>query len=358
MSNRNFEMYEYRTIIYRLQLGESARAIAKSKLAGREKISEIKIIALQQGWLIAGAALPDEVTLKAVFEERRATVIKQPPKAQLYQVEIDQCLQREMSARVIFQYLQREYAYSGSYERLLNFINKRKEKIDPKLTVPLRFNIGEAVQVDFGKGPTLIDERTNEAVSTWFFVMTLCWSRHQYTELIIHQDSETWLRCHQRAFEWFSGVPAKIITDNAKCAITKACYHDPQVQRSYEVFAQDYGFIISACPPYDPKKKGRVESGVKYIKRNFLMLCQSKTLQGANQELKNWILGVAGNRIYGSTFKKPLTNFIMEKPTLRPLPEYTPEIATWHKVKLYTDCHVRYQKCRYSAPHQLHGKVL
>ena len=77
----------------------------------------------------------------------------------------------------------------------------------------------------------------------------------------------------------------KIIIDNPKCAITKACYYDPVVQRSYGEFAEGYGFIIAPCPPRDPQKKGRVESGVKYVKNNFVPLrqfssfcrCQSTT---------------------------------------------------------------------------------
>lgn len=358
MSNRKFEMYEYRTIIYRLQLGESGRAIAKSKLAGRDKISEIKRIATAQGWLVPGTKLPDERLLKSIMEKPREATVLQSPKAQHYATEIDSCLKRNMSAKVIYQLLHREYAYDGSYERLLNFINKRKADIPSTLTLPLTFKMGEAAQVDFGKGPILYDERRKKKVSTWFFVMTLCWSRHQYAELIVHQDSETWLHCHQRAFEWFSGVPHKVIIDNAKCAIIKACYNDPQVQRSYEAFSQEYGFIISACPPYDPKKKGRVEAGVKYIKCNFIPLCQSTTLQGANRELKNWVLNTAGNRIHGTTQERPLSSFAQEQSTLKPLPIHTPEIATWHKVTLYQDCHVRFNKGRYSAPYQLHGQTL
>ena len=78
--------------------------------------------------------------------------------------------------------------------------------------------------------------------------MTLCFSRHQYAELVLDQSVETWLGCHQRAFEWFGGVPRKVIIDNAKCAIIKACYYKPAVQRSYAGYAEQWGFIISACP--------------------------------------------------------------------------------------------------------------
>ena len=85
--------------------------------------------------------------------------------------------------------------------------------------------------------------------------MVLAWSRHQYAELVRNQSVETWLGCHRRAFEHFNGVASKVIIDNPKCAITKACYHDPHVQRSYADYAEGYGFIISPCPVADPQKK-------------------------------------------------------------------------------------------------------
>ena len=62
----------------------------------------------------------------------------------------------------------------------------------------------------------------------------------------------------------------KVIIDNPKCAITTACTRDPVVQRSYLDSAQGYGFMISPCPPREPQMKGRVESGVKYVKHSFL----------------------------------------------------------------------------------------
>ena len=77
------------------------------------------------------------------------------------------------------------------------------------------------------------DRNTGEALRTWIFVMTLCYSRHQYAEMVLDQTVATWLGCHRRAFEWFGAVPARLIIDNAKCAITRACMHDPQVQQAY-----------------------------------------------------------------------------------------------------------------------------
>ena len=68
---------------------------------------------------------------------------------------------------------------------------------------------GQAAQVDFGKGPAILDPRTGELTGAWIFVMTLDWSRHQYAEFVTDQKIETWLGCHRRTLEWFGGVPTQ-----------------------------------------------------------------------------------------------------------------------------------------------------
>jgi len=139
----------------------------------------------------------------------------------------------------------------------------------PQATVRLHFAPGEAAQVDFGAGPRLVDPARGEQRRTWCFVMTLCFSRHQYVEFVWDQTVATWLGCHRRAFEWFGAVPARVIIDNPKCAITKACARDPLVQRAYAECAEGYGFKIDPCPPADPAKK--VEAGVKCVKGPFII---------------------------------------------------------------------------------------
>jgi len=355
MANRRIEMYEYRQIIYRLQQGQKVRTMAREGLANREKIRAIKKVAQENGWLAKDVILPDEKTLLDFFGKK---LTKTQSKVIQHAEVVNLWVKQGIRATVISQHLKEVYGFEGTYSSVLRFVQKIKGK-HPQLTVPLHFQPGEAGQVDFGKGPKLFDERTGCEEETWFFVFTLCWSRHQYAEFITHQDVATWLNCHQNAFNWFGGVVDKVIIDNPKCAITKACYYEPTVQRSYEAFAQDYKFIISACPAREPKKKGRVESGVKYLKGSFLPLRKFKSIQDANQQLKNWILNTAGVRIHGSTFEKPLKMFTdIEIHQLKPLPKTPPEIAVWEKVHSYKNCHVLYQKCYYSVPYTLYGKDL
>lgn len=350
-------MYEYRQIIYRLQKGQSARSIARDGLASRTKVKEVHVIAKQRGWLAPTAELPDEQTLANVFAHTMPQ--HQTSKVQAYADLVEQWVKEGVNAKVIHQHLVDEYQFPGAYNCVQRFVQKIKQSQLNELTAPLHFKPGEAAQVDFGQGPTLFDQRTGREEKTWFFVMTLCWSRHQYVELITHQDIDTWLHCHQNAFQWFNGVVQKVIIDNPKCAITKACYHNPEVQRSYGEFAQSYGFIISACPPHEPKKKGRVEAGVKYVKNNFVPLRNLKSLQDANEQLKQWVLETAGQRTHGSTFEKPLVRFSdTESSQLNALPSSAPEIAHYQKVTVYKNCHVRYQKCNYSVPHTLYRETL
>ena len=170
---------------------------------------------------------------------------------------------------------------------------------------------------------------------------------------------QTWLACHRRAFEWFNGVPKRVIIDNPKCAITKACYHDPEVQRAYGECAEGYGFLIAPCPVRDPQKKGRVESNVKYIKNGFVPLKEFRSLSDANAQLKSWLLSVAGNRKHGTTKCQPLERFTeIEQALLSPLPEVPPEQAVWAKVKVHGDGHVQFEHCRYSVPYTLIRETL
>lgn len=355
MSNRRFDMYQYRQIIFRLRQGDTIRGIAQSKLAGRKKLRQIRDIAIRQDWLNPERNLPSDEELSSVFNFN--SKYPKQSSAEPYRDQIELWVKQGIQTSTIHAALQRQYEFSSSYHATLRLVNQIKETIKP-ITTMLDFQPGECAQVDFGAGPKILDPVSELEIKTWIFVMVLAWSRHMYAEIVLRQDVETWLGCHRRAFAWFNGVPKKMVIDNAKCAITKACYYDPIVQRSYGECAEGYGFVISACPPYDPQKKGRVESGVKYVKNAFVPLRTFQNLVDANQQLQAWLLEVAGNRIHGSTHETPLTLFETERHLLKPLPDNPPELAVWEKVSVHGNCHVQFLKCHYSVPFRLVKQTL
>lgn len=144
--------------------------------------------------------------------------------------------------------LVREHGYTGSYSAVARMLVALRGEQPPEVTVRLSFEPRDAVQVDFGAGPTLVDP-DGQPRRTWAFAMTLCHSRHQYVEFVWDQTVATWLGCHRRAFEWFAAVPVRVIIYNAKGAITRACARDPLAQRAY---AEGYNFRTDPCPPWRP----------------------------------------------------------------------------------------------------------
>ncbi|HEY9159454.1 MAG TPA: IS21 family transposase [Desulfomonilia bacterium] len=355
--NRRFEVYQYRQVLLHMRQGETDRSIAKARLLGRRKASIVRAIATQEGWLNPDNQLPEDGVLKEKLmppERRSSTTSSVEPFTEL----ISEWVKNGIQATTIWDALRRDKGFTGHYSSVRRFVQKIRPPTHSP-TMILDFKSGEAAQVDFGSGPVVLDDVTGKPVKTWFFVMTLAFSRHQYAELVKNQKVSTWLECHRRAFEFFGGVPQKAIIDNLKSAITRACAFDPEVQRSYEMFAEGYDFLISPCPPADPEKKGRVESGVKYLKNSFMPLRTFRNLSDANRQLKDWVLTTAGARIHGTTGKKPLELFqASEKSFLKPLPTNPPEIVEWAKATLQRNTHVWFDYAWYSAPHGLIGQEL
>jgi transposase len=357
MSRRRIEMYQYRNVLMRMRRGDSDRDIARSKSMGRRKLAQLRALAIKYGWLSEDGSLPDDETIVAQLgpPKRAPSTISA---AAGHRTLIERWVQQKVSAVAIHAALKREHNWHGSYASVYRMVVAIKGAQPPAATVPLIFAPGEAAQVDFGAGPLLHDPARGELRRTWCFVMTLCYSRHQYAEFVWDQTVATWLGCHRRAFEWFGAVPAKLIIDNAKCAIIKACRFEPQVQRAYAECAQAYDFQIAACAPADPQKKGIVEAGVKYIKGNFLPTRQFRDLADLNAQARTWVLQEAGQRIHGSTHERPLERFAADKPLMKPLPAVAPDLGSWHRLIVHRDCHVAHQRMLYSVPYALVGKTV
>ena len=252
----------------------------------------------------------------------------------------------------------KENGFRGSYSSLLRYVTKYEDNKDGPI-YRIETKAGEYAQVDFGYFGRLYDEQKRESVKAWVFVMVLCYSRDAYYEIVKNQDVTTWCNCHIHAFEHFGGVPGIIIPDNLKSAIIKASFMDPLVNKSYGDLAKHYGFQIDPCLPGTPEHKGKVESGVKYVKKNFRPLRTFYNFTDANNQLQDWNKNTARQRIHGTTRQKPLELFIKyEKQALVPLNTERFEIPIYKRLKVYRDIHIQFDKAYYSAPHELRGEYV
>ncbi|MCP4959077.1 MAG: IS21 family transposase, partial [Actinomycetia bacterium] len=108
------------------------------------------------------------------------------------------------------------------------------------------------------------------------------------------------------------------------------------------------------------EKKGKVESGVKYVKNNFIKARKDeKDVEVLRRELARWVREIAGMRRHGTTHKRPLEVFEqVERATMLPLPTTRWEPVLWRTPMLRRDCRAVVEAARYSAPWRLIGKTL
>ncbi|RDG29608.1 IS21 family transposase, partial [Oceanispirochaeta sp. M1] len=184
----------------------------------------------------------------------------------------------------LFQVLQDEKGFAGSYSSLMRYVSKNNIFKD-RPVFRIESKPGELAQVDFGSIGKIYDELSEKEIKAYVFVMVLGYSRDAYYEIVRSQNIQTWCECHVHAFEHFGGVVKIIIPDNLKSAIIKAAYCDPLPNRSFADCANHYGFQIDPCLPGVPEHKGKVESGVKYVKNNFIPLRKFRNFSDANRQL-------------------------------------------------------------------------
>jgi len=279
-----------RDLIHRLRSGESGRRIAEDLRMSRDTVHKYREWAEAQGHLQPGAEMPDDATLAAALGTPPDPPCT-PSSVEPYHEIVQRLLEQRIEMTAIFQRLRENYGYAGSYSSVRRYV-RRLCPAEPEAMVRVHTAPGEEAQVDFGQVGQLYDPGRGCARTAYVFVATLCYCRHQYAELVFDQKVPTWIALHRRAFESWEGVPRRVVPDNLKAAVKQILVHDPVLLR----LAQHYGFVVSPTIPGVPRHKGKVESGVHYVQRNFMAGQEFVDIQVANQRLWTWIREVAGTR--------------------------------------------------------------
>jgi hypothetical protein len=116
---------------------------------------------------------------------------------------------------------------------------------------------GEQAQIDYGQLGRWLDPVTGKHRVVQAFVMVLCCSRHMFVRPVLKMDQRAWTECHVAAFEFFGGVPARLVPDNLKTGVDKPDLYDPKINRSYAELAAHYGTLIDPARAIKPRDKPR-----------------------------------------------------------------------------------------------------
>ena len=351
-------MHQLQELVRLHRLGTGAREVARLLGVSPNTEREYRLAFAKAGFLegLVGD-LPALETLKATLP--RVVPRQQTSTVEDWTAEVKRLVRKGCEARAIHDHLHRERPeFTGSYYAVKRLVKRLRVAEGVKagdVVIPVVTDAGDVAQVDFGYVGLLYDPETHTLRKAWVFVMVLGHSRHQFARVVFDQRSETWLRLHVLAFGFFGGVPATIVPDNLKAAVVRCAFgfgEDPGLHRSYVELARFYGFKVDPAPPLDPEKKGKVESGVKYVCRNFFdPRDDGEDITVVNPALATWVLETAGRRIHGTTGLRPLEVFeAEEKGVLLPLPALGWVATTWRKAKVHRDTHVAFDKRYYSVP--------
>jgi len=365
MARRRFTVRDIAEILEHWQAGRSISAISRSLGVCRGTVRKY-VYAVEARGYRQGDPTPSQ-GWKAFLRD----VIPKPPDpstrsevfARLlpYQDEIREAL-ATTTAATIWQRLRDEEGVKVSLASFYRYLSCFLADVWKKPCITVRRSDpppGEEAQIDFGYLGMWQEPKTGKRYRLWAFAMILSFSRHMFVRVVTRMDQREWLMCHTLAFQFFSGVPKRVIPDNLKTGIIKPDLYDPKFNQGYEELAHHYGIIIDPARSGKPRDKARVERVIPYIKDSFWSGRSFASLEDINKQATEWCLKVAGMRQHGTTKQQPFILFrLAEENQLKPLPAMPFEIVTWHQAKVAPDCHIQVGSTLYSVPYQYVGKTV
>lgn len=254
-----------------------------------------------------------------------------------------------LTAQRIYQDLVGEQGFTGKYHSVRRFI-RRLGSGRPLPFRRMECAPADEVQVDFGTGIPIL-QADGKRRRTHVFRMVLSHSRKGYSEAVYRQTTDDFIRCLENAFHHFGGLPKAIVLDNLKAGVETPDWYDPELNPKLRSFADHYGLAILPTRPRTPRHKGKIESGVGYVKKNALKGHTFTSLEEENRHLLAWETETADQRIHGTIRQQVGRYFLeVERPALRPLP--VERFAFFHEAQrtVHRDGHVEVAKAYYSVP--------
>ena len=193
---------------------------------------------------------------------------------------------------------------------------------------------GEQAQVDFGEyNMRLLDGKRKKV---HFFAMVLSRSRMKF---VCFTDkpftAKSVVQAHEKAFEYFGGIPKTMVYDQDKTMIVDENIGDVILTSDFKQYTQSRKFKLHFCRKSDPESKGKIENVIQYIKKNFLYNRVYSDLEILNTQSSQWLERTANYLPHNYTKKTPQNEFWNEKEHLK---TYIPLVTELKEIKMY---HVR-----------------
>ena len=257
--------------------GESQRQIAKRLGISRQTVKKY----------CEGAAHPD---VRKSYERLPDTITAEVKQFILdcFRTDKEEHLKKQKhSAKRIYDRLVAEKNFLGAESTIRKAVKELKEHqtIPPQAMMPLSYEPGEAIQIDWGEVTVYIN---GEKTKLHTFCGRLCYSCDIFVQVFKSANEEAFLEAQQLMFNFFGGISKRIIFDNAKVAVKEGFGIYAKPQNKYRSFSAHYAFDLDFCNPAKGNEKSLVENLVGYSRRNFLVpVPRVSSIDELNQKLWN-----------------------------------------------------------------------
>ena len=243
------------------------------------------------------------------------------------------------------------YGYSAFCEHYRRWVGR----LSPVMRQ--RHAAGERMFVDYsGTRMAVIDPTTGAARPAEIFIAVMGASNMTYVEASWSQALPDWIGAHTHAFAAFGAVPTLVVSDNLKSGVIRACFYEPEINRSYAEMAAHYGTAILPARPYKPRDKAKVEGAVLLVQRWIIARLRNRqffSLEDLNAAIRDEVarLNARVSRHLGASRQQLFET--LDRPAMQPLPPEPFTHADWRHTTVGLDYHVRLEGHHYSVPHDL-----
>jgi transposase len=205
---------------------------------------------------------------------------------------------------------------------------------------------GDKLFVDYAGDtvPVTIDVRTGKVRRAHIFVAVMGGSSLSFAHASWTETLPDWIDAHVQAFAYFGGATGLLVPDNPKVAVIKACFYDPQVNRTYGEMASHYDTAVLPARPRRPRDKAKVEAAVRIVERWLLGKLRNRrfySLADVNAAIAELLTRLNDHRVMrpvGRTRRQLFEE--IDAPRLKPLPAEPYALAEWRVRKVGLDYHV------------------
>lgn len=263
-----------------------------------------------------------------------------------------------LNCELLYEDLQKK-GFTGGKTILRKYVHDKSKELETLSVCRYETLLGEQAQVDWKELGAFMDKGIMR--KRYGFVMKLGYSRKSYIEFTESMEQGVLFACHKRAFEYFGGVPQKILYDNMKTAFlcnkgTKEWFPHPKMLR----FATHYGYSPRRCRVRRAKTKGKVEREIRTLEQNFLPRIDdlfNMTTEELNERVLSWLKDFDKKKLQEFNQSRN-ERFIEEKDTLQGLPLNDFDYRHEHTLNVKRDGYFVFRKNEFSAPAKYIGKKL